>query len=349
MKHLIIIINLFLIFFSCTTLSEEFTDSINKEDISKIEDIEYSVLEYRFTDDSFLLDKAKNEAEMLLANPVYNKEYKARIYAQMGQIEFFTGNPDKAYDYVEQIEITFPEVEHFYILKSLLESDIKNKIEILNNGIANVNTNVSLKLELAEIYYTEEDFIKAAALYDEAFLDIDSRLISFYEKKREMSYQFMENPPVNLEISEILGSDILTFKQICFLLLKDTNFLDNITVDKEISAEQLINKLVLNGYVYRSHSPLDICLRKDTAFLLLHVVSYLDNNKEILTKYSAMFKNGESPIPDVKRNDYFFDASLVLVEKEIMSLPDGINFFPEETISGLELSDIINYLKKLYM
>ena len=55
-----------------------------------------------------------------------------------------------------------------------------------------------------------------------------------------------------------------------------------------------------------------------------------------------------SPIPDVQFNDYFYTAVLVLVEREIMELPDGINFFPDYKISGIDYLDILKKLMKLY-
>jgi hypothetical protein len=42
----------------------------------------------------------------------------------------------------------------------------------------------------------------------------------------------------------------------------------------------------------------------------------------------------------------YFDAVLVSVEREIMELPDGINFLPEEILSGVEFFDYWERLKQ---
>jgi hypothetical protein len=42
----------------------------------------------------------------------------------------------------------------------------------------------------------------------------------------------------------------------------------------------------------------------------------------------------QSPIPDIPVESVFFDSVLGCVEREIMSLPDGKRFSPQERIRG---------------
>ena len=45
-----------------------------------------------------------------------------------------------------------------------------------------------------------------------------------------------------------------------------------------------------------------------------------------------------SPIPDVPLASPDFDAVLGSVENELMTLRDGVNFYPEEKVSGAEFN-----------
>jgi tetratricopeptide (TPR) repeat protein len=218
-------------------------------------------------------------------------------------------------------------------------------------GMIEAETYTLVQLALAEIYFNTGDYKNAAALYDEAFLLLSDKYREYYRKNRDLAYEFMENPPASMEVSEIIAEEILNYKHLIFYILLDTNFFENITADRNIEPEELLNKLIERGYIHEKDTALgDTCMRKDISFLFLNILVYLTNNTGLLDKYrkSYLELNKPSPVPDVKTKDYFFDAVLVLVEREIMSLPDGINFFPEESMSGLELSEIVNQLKRMY-
>jgi hypothetical protein len=119
-------------------------------------------------------------------------------------------------------------------------------------------------------------------------------------------------------------------------------------VQKDLGADLLLFKIKELEYIYdKNLLTEDPYLRKDVAYLLLNILAYLENDKTLMSKYSEKFKDSgmESPIPDVKVTDYYFDAVLILVEREIMNLPDGINFSPLGIVSGLELSEIIKKMK----
>jgi hypothetical protein len=67
----------------------------------------------------------------------------------------------------------------------------------------------------------------------------------------------------------------------------------------------------------------------------------------MLSRYSARYATGNrprSPIADIPPLSPFFDSILGCVETELISLPDGRNFKPEEPIRG---SEFLSALKKI--
>jgi hypothetical protein len=53
-------------------------------------------------------------------------------------------------------------------------------------------------------------------------------------------------------------------------------------------------------------------------------------------------------VPDVEVGEPWFDAVLGVVEREVMDLPDGVNFRPEGEVSGLEYLTMLQRLQRLY-
>ncbi len=53
-----------------------------------------------------------------------------------------------------------------------------------------------------------------------------------------------------------------------------------------------------------------------------------------------------SPIKDTPIYEYYFYPILFLVEEEVMELPDGESFFPNNNVDGKQLNRVISSLKK---
>jgi hypothetical protein len=47
-------------------------------------------------------------------------------------------------------------------------------------------------------------------------------------------------------------------------------------------------------------------------------------------------------------NKYYYKPVMVMVEREILDLPDGELFYPEKSISGIKLYEIIKNLAETY-
>jgi hypothetical protein len=152
-------------------------------------------------------------------------------------------------------------------------------------------------------------------------------------------------------LKTIISRDKVTIGDMLLAVSGETRFLSHLTSNKNEQASSLVTLCIENGYLTESLSGPDSTLaRKDAAYFFLSVAKSEERSRSLGSKYSAEYSrsNHPSPVPDVKVSDYFFDAVLVLVEREIIDLPDGIDFFPDKPLSGTELAEIIYKLKKLY-
>lgn len=333
---------------NCGTVDDEIVTSIDTEDYQKLDDIELMLLDYEFCKDSSLLDKALQQLDKILKSASYNKQYRARILGLKGEVAYFKNNKNEVKDYIKQIEVLFNGEERLYILKALLENDMEKRIEILKQGITLATSNLLIKLHLAKTYFSLNDFEKAVVYYDEALLGLNEKYNEYYKNERDLAFQFMKNPSLSVESADVLALEILNINQVILLIFNETSFFDRITVNKDINPKLLLFKLKEANYVYNSEITLeDICTRKDLAFLLFNILIYFENDPALATRYTERYteRGLKSPVPDIDTHEYFFDAALVLVEREIMSLPDGINFFPERTISGIEFMEILKNFK----
>ncbi|MBN1699857.1 MAG: hypothetical protein JW881_20270 [Spirochaetales bacterium] len=333
----------------CQSMTENiFEGTVGSEDYRKISEIELFLLEYNVTGNTYYLERAEEKLDLLFENTSYNKEFEATLYGLDGEIEYYKGNTREVKAALEKIELKSKREERLPILKAFLEPDLKKQIEILEQGIEQSSSTGHIKLQLALRYFETGDYRKAAAAFDDAFKLLSDNYQQYYEKKRDLAYQFIENPPETLIASDLFAVDKLTAAHVVTITLLQTDFLDNITVNKHIETEVLLQRLKERDYIHeRRLAPDDLCKRKDIAYFLLAILSYLENNKDILDMYKREYERNEypSPVPDIHVHDYYFNAVLVLVEREIMELPDGINFLPERTMSGIEFNETLKRMK----
>jgi uncharacterized protein YbjQ (UPF0145 family) len=336
-----------LLFFNCPT-ADKHVKTIGSDDQANIQTVELRLLEYQANHNIGLLKEAENDLKQMEKRGEYNKKYRAKVWGLYGLIYFYKKDNAQVKKCLTEIEYANRGEEYYFILQSRLEKSPEAGILALNQGLKEADETSHIKLELAEIYLSLNDYRNAAAFYDAALPGLSQAYKDYYKKNRDLAYNSMGKQQGDLNAKGIIGIEVLTTEQIIKYILSESNFFDNITVKKDIFAADLLNKLKDQGYVVNKDLSIkDSCLRKDLAYLLLRILVRQKNDPSLLDKYSKKYlaTGRKSPLPDVVTNDYFFDAALVLVEQEIMELPDGKNFFPDKTVSGFELTNMLKKLK----
>ncbi|HQB61356.1 MAG TPA: hypothetical protein PK899_06855, partial [Spirochaetota bacterium] len=173
---------------------------------------------------------------------------------------------------------------------------------------------------------------------------------SYYIKKREISKNFIDKKVVGKNTILSLLKDRITVGDLVATIFDETDLLN---AYKSQKIKDGYNNLVNDKFFYDIALTLEKEIkRKDIAFFLLKTLSIKENDPDMINKYVVLPSNERSdaesivlsPVPDISTRDYFYTAALILVEREIMDLPDGERFFPEDFMSGIEFFGV---LKKL--
>ncbi|HOV15650.1 MAG TPA: hypothetical protein PK771_15285, partial [Spirochaetota bacterium] len=330
---------------------------IDSESQKLIDDVELSILKIKFSDEKSDSKNIDKNIKFLESKAKNNKYFKAKVFGLSGEVAFIKNDLNLVKTIITKIENLTISEEKLYILKANLEPNLSKKKEIIKIGIEKSNSTQKLKLYLADIFFLENNFEESVALYDEVFVNLSDEFKNYYKKRRDNAYQFIKNPPKNVNIASILNKEKITAGDMIELTLSEKDFIKKLVTEKYKDNNELFNLLKDKYYFFYKDTQNDIKInelikRKDIAYFLIKIVSYIEN-KELINKYKPketdIIPNKEmknlSPIPDIKISDYFYSAVLILVERELMDLPDGEKFYPDEHMKGLEFYKILGKIR----
>jgi hypothetical protein len=241
--------------------------------------------------------------------------------------------------------------ELYWIVLALLENEKEIRLKILLEGRDKIYSIDRLNSYLAESYLENEMYGESTAIFDSILLS-EEDFVPEYQKKRDLSYMFMQNPPSSYENGMIIAKDQIDENDLIAILSRETNYFS--VFNKDDITKTLLEKSFFFNNVFQPEKPL---VRKDLAYFLFALIADRKRSENLWDQYSEYFdsdfseemKNdmeGLSPISDIPIYKYYFYPALYLVEEEIMELPDGANFFPNKIVPGGQLLNVISNLKK---
>jgi hypothetical protein len=351
---------LFLVIFSCKTMDDIVVESISDEDYRNIDQADLLILRYRMDKTPELLAQIKTEIKNLEKNNKNHKKYEAIILGLYGAVELLENNTVSVKNTVNEIQKRNPNEERYFLLSAELENDRTKKEEIIRTGIEKADTNQKLKLFLADLYFLSGDFTKAVELYDDAIGQLAAEFKVFYKTRRDVAYLFINHPPRSRDTIELVQKKELSIRDLIRLSVNEILILSGYLGSQNLSGESLFDKMKNDSFFYHSQFTSlklnDPVKRRDVAYFVLKTISMIENNPLLIQKYNKEYsankdKSAEifkiSPVPDISPSDYFYTAALILVERELLDLPDGINFKPEESLNGEQYYELIRKLNRM--
>ncbi len=284
-----------------------------------------------------------------LKDPSLPAASRSQLLAFRGRVNLILGDKKAAKaDYEEALSLSQNELQAEILGVRLgLISDI-------GNLVIGRHQQPYVLLEKALANYKQENYLEAVAQFDEAFISLDESYREAYGQLRENAWLLRGiSTSDDQEYRELMKQDKITLTQMINLIQGQGDLLYKYTGAKKLEATQVLRQLKTQGLFYSINSWTDVGqLSKDTILTRSLAARFLWNlyNDRRGTlgnapKYSHQFVGGTSPILDVPLDSPDFDAILGSIEKEFMDLPDGMNFYPEQPMSGVDFSESIKKIR----
>ena len=284
-----------------------------------------------------------------LKDPSLPAASRSQLLAFRGRVNLILGDKKAAKaDYEEALSLSQNELQAEILGVRLgLISDI-------GNLVIGRHQQPYVLLEKALANYKQENYLEAVAQFDEAFISLDESYREAYGQLRENAWLLRGiSTSDDQEYRELMKQDKITLTQMINLIQGQGDLLYKYTGAKKLEATQVLRQLKTQGLFYSINSWTDVDqLSKDTILTRSLAARFLWNlyNDRRGTlgnapKYSHQFVGGTSPILDVPLDSPDFDAILGSIEKEFMDLPDGMNFYPEQPMSGVDFSESIKKIR----
>ncbi|ERF60959.1 putative lipoprotein [Treponema socranskii subsp. socranskii VPI DR56BR1116 = ATCC 35536] len=289
-----------------------------------------------------------SEIQKRLAFPELEKRAASRLYALLGRAYFIGGNSNEAKKCYEQAARRYADDSEAIVLGHRL-------------GIINLKEALSLRsgdgvlvLESALDAYKAGRYDEAAGLFDTAFLLLAPFYKSAYSPLREKAWRLKDAVSDDKALAKFLPLESISLLQMIEITQASTQLLDIYTGGKKYGGERLF-AVVRGAGLLKSVSGIsdDGQLRSTAEASRILCARFLWNLRTAAGKnpnparYSERYRSRmlSSPIPDVPLASPDFDAVLGSVENELMTLRDGVNFYPEGKMSGAEFNASVTKIR----
>jgi len=157
----------------------------------------------------------------------------------------------------------------------------------------------------------------------------------------------------------LLSKNEVTIGDMIEITVNESNLLRSVANNLPVSIQELFRTLYNQGFFLikiEGSKPESVQVRnKDFIYYITSLMGRKEGKPELINTYREKYRNigpveskNRSPIPDIKTDDYYFSSVLVAVERGVIELEDGINFYPDKTITGHDCFKTIKKIAKLY-
>jgi tetratricopeptide (TPR) repeat protein len=246
------------------------------------------------------------------------------------------------------------------VLSSRLERDPPRRLAAIDNSLKTEGQAGELLTERGRILFDMNRFSESVAAFDSAFIVLKEKpfYADAYAAFRSKAWELRElEQGSGLRTVEITRQGEITWRDLIEMTRDETDLLRFITAGRDWPVETIFGQLLERSFIpviqntdrtewpFTNPSSSEKVLRSGAAWFLWRLYAESRANRGLLTRYSSRYSyitNARSPIPDINILSPFLDSVLGCVESELMSLPDGRNFMPRETVKG---SDFLVMLK----
>ena len=337
---------------ACRTLPpDRIAQSAGEEETAALEAFALRLLDLKLAPDAARLSALRAELDQSAARPGQSPLAQARVQALRAEAALQAGDRPAARNLAETTARLSDTVEGLWLVRAGLEPDSAKRLAILEAGLLRAERKTRLLCERGRELLKAGRYAEAAQDLDEGLRGLDPAYRALYGADRDNAFSLAQaardgGTSVTVARPEALAGP-LRVRDLVERAFRETRLLTSLYSTPNPTYAAALPALQSAGLLLDpAAAPDSPAARKTVAFFLWGLVARTEHDPKLLTRYRQ--KYSFSPVPDIGVEEPWFDAVLGVVEREIMDLPDGVNFQPDEAVTGLEYLSILQRLQRLY-
>jgi tetratricopeptide (TPR) repeat protein len=325
--------------------------SAGEQEEAALEAFSLRLLDLRLAPDEARLSALRAELERAAARPGQSRLAQARLEGLRAEAALLAADRSAARNLAEAAARLSVEAEELWLARAALEADPARRLAVLDQGLARSENNLRLLCERGRELLKAGRYAEAAQDLDEGLRGLDPAYLKLYGADRDRAFSLAQaaregGDPVVVARPETLEGP-LTVRDMVERAFRETRLLGSLSSAPNPTYAASLPTLKGAGLLLNPEAaPEAGAPRKAVAFFLWGLIARTEHDPTLLTRYRHRYSF--SPVPDVEAQEPWFDAVLGVVERELMDLPDGVNFQPDQPVGGLEYLSILQRLQKLY-
>ena len=336
----------------CRTLPpDRVTRSAGDVETAALDAFALRLLDLRVAPDAARLSALRSELDRSAARPGWSRVAQARVEALRAEAALLAGDRAAARNLAEAAARLSDAAEGLWFVRAELEPDAARRLAVLAEGLARSEQKGRLLCERGRELLKAGRYAEAAQDLDEGLRGLDPAYRALYGADRERALSLAQaareaGSAMALTKPESLEGP-LSQSGMVERAFRETRLLSSLSSNPNPTYTAVLPALQAAGLLLDpAAAPETAATRKAVAFFLWGLIARTEHDPKLLTRYRQ--KYSLSPVADVGVEEPWFDAVLGVVERELMDLPDGMNFQPDLPVSGLEYLSILQRLQRLY-
>jgi tetratricopeptide (TPR) repeat protein len=361
------------LFSACATLKGDLSVNSHRDQMEKdLARLEAAIvpLEAASGEEARRLQRELNSGRKIISDmeveAAADSDYFGRLIAWSGRLAILEGRYSEAQRLYRQSTAASAGNIPSIILGIRLEGDPEKRLTVIERELAVAGRQSSLsgfgelQIERGRALMDAGRFLEAAGAFDTAFAAaLPPCYRESYEKDRNRAWELRNTSGASAGTMNMLVQETVSWNDVINIAKNETQLLRFINAGRNVSDAELFSRLLERAFIPYTQdvrqndwpkakpSADETVTRAGAAWFIWHLYAEARADRGLLSRYSARFATGSnprSPIADIPPLSPFFDSILGCVETEMLSLPDGRNFRPAQSIRGAE---ILAVLKKI--
>jgi len=299
--------------------------------------IEIQLVALRTQPNQELLANYRSRLQELRRVPGSDPLYRARLEALSAEAFLLAGNRREAEARMREGKNQYAGDEIVLLVEARLQADIASRLRMLEQAIRSADSSLRLRAELGSTLLAAGRYREALAAFDSALPKLPEEYSLLFQVERDKAWALRDaSMSVQAASASYLTPQPISLIGMLVVVQQESSLMEWFTGGANWSPGVVFERgKAARWFADESLQADSPATRKDVALLLWNLLARGQN--QMLKRYSTRYAaRASSPVPDVEFGSAWFDAVLGLVEENIMTLPDGRNFRPNDTVSGLD-------------